>query len=104
MLEACWFGPSLDTAVAAGKALVQLRETESTKASVDLPWHEPLVLRAHVLPHHLCELAVTAAAEGNDDARSLLDTLPTRRTSLTRMAETAKPNLSRRAAHQLNAG
>jgi len=104
MLNACWLGPSLSTAVAAGRALVDLRETGSTAGSIALPWSEPLVLRAHILPHHLCELAATAASEGNELAGMLLDGLPTRKTSLTRLAVTANPKLSNWAAQQLSAG
>jgi len=104
MLDSCQFGPALSTAVAAGRALVELRETGFADDSIALPWSNPLVLRAHVLPHHLCELAAAAASEGNDEARMLLDSLPTRHSSLTRLAATAKPKLSRWAAQHQSLG
>ncbi len=86
-LDACAFGSALTTAVAAGRALAELREDDSTEGAVSLPWSEELVLRAHVLPHHLVELAAAAASEGSPAAKELLNRLPQLRLGLTRLAK-----------------
>ncbi len=75
-LSRCSFGPSLQIAVDAGRALVELREGGSALAASKLAWHEPNVLRAHVLPHHLAELAAAASSRGVATAERLLDDLP----------------------------
>ena len=56
-LDRASFGPSLTTAVQAGQALVELRESGSVSAANRLPWNRENVLRVHLLPPHLTELA-----------------------------------------------
>ncbi|MFV2039408.1 MAG: BTAD domain-containing putative transcriptional regulator, partial [Acidimicrobiales bacterium] len=63
VLDRCAFGPALQTAVAAGRALVELREEGSARGASSLPWHDEYILRVHVLPHHLAELAAAAASK-----------------------------------------
>lgn len=75
-LDRIRLGPALSTAVAAGRALVALRDHRDATASAGLPWLNPLVLRAHVVPSHLTELAAAAAASGIDDAARLLEEIP----------------------------
>ncbi|MCP3935724.1 MAG: hypothetical protein GY708_10170 [Actinomycetia bacterium] len=94
VLEACAFGPALAAAVAAGRALVELREDSSTRGAVSLPWNEEWILRAHVLPHHLVELAAAAASEGSPAAEDLLKRLPHLRRGLTRLTESKKVKTS----------
>ena len=75
-LDAARFGPALSTAVAAGRALVELRESGSAQGAARLPWTLTNILRVHVLPPHLAELACAAADAGNDDAAKLLMQIP----------------------------
>ncbi len=85
MLDRMQFGPCLNTAVAAGRALVALRHGDPTPAGA-LPWHRVTVLRAHVLPHHLVELACGAISSGHEQARDLLDVVPRAPDHLARVA------------------
>lgn len=98
ILDGMSFGPALSTAVAAGQALVELRETGSTAAAARLPWTLTDVLRVHVLPPHLVELACAAADAGNDDASSLLMTIPNVSEHLARVEEVSAPAAQRYAS------
>lgn len=84
------FGPTISAAVAAGQALVALRQPdgllEAQQLVALLPWTRPNVLRAHVLPHHLAELASVAASTGNRAARDVLGELPSAGSLLHRVA------------------
>lgn len=62
VLDRARFDPALRVAVQAGRALVALRERGDGGPAADLPWDEPNLLRAHVLPRDLVEL-VAAAGE-----------------------------------------
>lgn len=84
-LDAAPFGPSLRTAVTAGQALVELRVGGSAAVAQRLPWGRPNLLRAHVLPPHLVELACAAAEAGNAEAQLVLDELPDLATNLARV-------------------
>lgn len=81
-------GPNLCAAVAAGRALVAIREDGDVDHAADLPWGRTNLLRAHVLPHHLVELACAAIAHGHHEARSILDHIPRTRELLERVAST----------------
>lgn len=70
------FGPSLRTAVDAGRALRDLRDGAGTTRAAELPWSSPELLRVHVPPPLLCELAV--AADATPGAAALLERLPHR--------------------------
>jgi len=99
-LDAASFGPSLTTAVNAGRSLVELRETGSTEAAARLPWSRTNLLRVHVLPPHLTELACAAADAGNESAEELLMTLPHLSRNLARVdAVSSRP--AQRSAHRL---
>ena len=76
------FGPSLTTAVAIGRALVELVEHERAHTAIELPWSHEALLRAHVPPVHLTRLAAAAAEAGREDAAELLDRLPDNRAHL----------------------
>ncbi len=78
-LDSMSFGPSLSTAMTAARALVQLRESANPRPAAELPWHQDAILRVHVLPHHLAELAAAAASEGVGPAEELLSQLPNSR-------------------------
>jgi len=67
------FGPSLATAVRAGRAVRELRDTGDRALAAELPWHAPDLLRVHVPPSMLCELAVAA---GTVHARAVLESVP----------------------------
>ncbi len=84
-LDTASLGPALTTAVDAGRALVELRESGSTAAATRLPWTRQNLLRVHLLPPHLTELACAAADAGNETARELLMTLPHLSRNLTRV-------------------
>jgi DNA-binding SARP family transcriptional activator len=88
VLSRCRFGPAFMVALQAGQALVALREAQDPSVAADLPWHEPLVLRAHVAPSHLAELAAGAATAGAD-VGVLLQQLPDLRAKLLRVVGAA---------------
>lgn len=71
VLDRCDLGPALSTAVDAGRALVALRDG-SVDEAVALPWDHPELLRVHVLPPLLTELAVAASAHGVSAASGVL--------------------------------
>ncbi len=68
-------GPSMSTAVAAGAAVRRLRDRGDAAAAAALPWSQLDLLRVHVPPPMLTELAVAAAATV-PAARSALDIVP----------------------------
>jgi DNA-binding SARP family transcriptional activator len=53
-------GPSMRTAIDAGKALAQLRQERDPGPAAALPWASHHLLRVHVPPSMLCELALAA--------------------------------------------
>ena len=97
VLDGASFGPALSTAVAAGRALVELRDTGSAAGAVRLPWTRSNVLRAHILPPHLAELACAAADAGDDDAASLLMTIPNLSANLGRIERVSSTPARRHA-------
>jgi DNA-binding SARP family transcriptional activator len=62
-------GPALATAVAAGRAVADLRSGEGPAAAVALPWDAIEVLKVHVPAPLLCELAVAASGSSPAAAR-----------------------------------
>lgn len=87
VFDRCEFGPALRTAVSAGEALVQLREHRTATAAVTLPWHDPQLLRAHVQPRDLMELAMAAVEAGAVEAVAVAAQLPDNRPLAARVAE-----------------
>jgi DNA-binding SARP family transcriptional activator len=71
-LDRCRFGPSLTVAVAAGAAVAAGRRGDPAPARA-LPWAEPALLRVHVPPCLLVELAVVA---DRPEARVVLENIP----------------------------
>jgi LuxR family transcriptional regulator, maltose regulon positive regulatory protein len=67
-------GPGFATAIAAGRAIEQLRSGAGPAAARALPWDQPSVLRVHVPPPLLCELAL--AARELPGASALLGSVP----------------------------
>ncbi len=94
-LESIRFGPALTVAVAAGQAIVALRERDDPRPAAALPWSMLDVLRVHVLPHHLTELACAALLDDTPGARQALDVIPDLDRHLTRVVN---ENRSRAAA------
>ncbi|MCB0964902.1 MAG: hypothetical protein KDA98_16620, partial [Acidimicrobiales bacterium] len=90
-LDACRFGPALTMARDAGQALVALRERGDEAPAAALGWHRRELLRAHLLPPHLVELAATAAAAGSSDAQALLDEVPHQRERLVEVGARGGP-------------
>lgn len=86
VLDACHFGPALEAALDAGRALVALRERADHRPATALAWERANLLRAHLQPAHLVELAAAAAADGVAAAEQLLDGLPTPRAHLAAIA------------------
>jgi DNA-binding SARP family transcriptional activator len=68
-------GPSMATAVAAGAAIRRLRDDADPTAAAALPWSQLDLLRVHVPPPMLTELAVAVAGSA-PAARSALDVVP----------------------------
>jgi len=97
-LDACRFGPALTAALDAGKALVALRHDGDARPAAALAWDRPDLLRVHVMPPHLAELAAAATAVGNGDAGRLIDLLPAPRKHLAAVAGHAHEPTARWAA------
>lgn len=74
-LDSLDLGPSHTTALAAAQALVAVRDGRGDEATT-VAWGQPNLLRAHLQPPHLLELAVAASQRGVDAATSLLADLP----------------------------
>ncbi len=100
-LDACDFGPSLRVAVAAGRALVALRDDGDPTLAARLPWSLRNLLRVHVLPHHLTELACAAHLQGIAAADEMLDEIPDVTRHLRRVADSAQPAVAARAVEVL---
>ncbi|MFN3256709.1 MAG: BTAD domain-containing putative transcriptional regulator [Ilumatobacter sp.] len=90
-LDRIEFGPSLTTAVAAGRALVALRDDDDPVPAAELPWTQLHILRVHLLPHHLTELACAAAARGVAAAIDALREIPNLDRHLARTVGTGGP-------------
>ena len=75
-LDRCRFGPALEASLAAGRALVALREGDAAPAA-RLAWDRPQLLRAHVLPCHLGSLVAAVAAVGHADVGPVSRRFPT---------------------------
>lgn len=85
-IDGCRFGPALTTATRAAQALVALRDRQDPRPAADLPWHRADLLRAHLLPPHLAELAAAAASVGTSEVELLLGSIPSLRDHLVRVA------------------
>jgi DNA-binding SARP family transcriptional activator len=69
------FGPAIRTATAAGRAVAVLRADLDIGPAVALPWRSVELLRVHVPPSMLCELAL-AAIDAQPAAAACLDRIP----------------------------
>ncbi len=67
-------GPAVRTAIDAGRAVAELRSGGGSSAAMELPWSATDLLRVHVPPPLLCELAVAASTQPS--AAKLLEHLP----------------------------
>jgi LuxR family transcriptional regulator, maltose regulon positive regulatory protein len=103
LLENRSFGPSVSMAVRAGAAVVALREHDDVSGAAALPWSKPNLLRAHILPTHLVELACAAIAGGSDMAADVLDSTPNLTDLLHRVAEVSSPCAAAVASKRLGA-
>lgn len=88
VIDRCSFGAALSVAVDAARALVGLRERGELAPCAALPWERASLLRAHLLPPHLTELAIAAGATGDARIGPVLDDLPDQRRLLERATET----------------
>jgi len=68
-------GVSIRTAVEAGRALLELRGAGTADAAVALPWASTDLLRVHVPPSMLCELAL-AASDASPEAAACFAQVP----------------------------
>lgn len=68
-------GPDLALATDVGRALVALRERNSTELAARLPWDDLARLRTWAFEPHLAELAVAAMSRGSIRARAALASL-----------------------------
>jgi DNA-binding SARP family transcriptional activator len=93
-LDRCSFGPSMGTAVDAGAALVALRSGDARPAS-RLPWGTPDLLRVHVPPPLLVELAL---ATDDPRASATIDAVPHARRWLARIVDAGGPAAAAAAA------
>jgi DNA-binding SARP family transcriptional activator len=101
-VDRCRFGPVLSVAQDAGRAVVALREADDADPAIALPWDRPDVLRAHVLPPHLAELAAAAAAGGQGDVGIVLTQLPALRENLLRASGVAHAPTKAWAVHRVS--
>ena len=84
VLDDCRFGPSISVAVEAGAALAALRSGDAQPAT-RLPWKSATLLRVHVQPPLLAELAL--AAGDTPGAKAVLESLPHLGTWMRRIAD-----------------
>jgi ATP/maltotriose-dependent transcriptional regulator MalT len=92
ILDSAPVGPSVMAAAAAGRALVALREQGDPSLAAALPWDRPTLLRVHVVPPHLAELACAALAVGVAEAANTLGALPRERELLRAVADRYGPS------------
>ena len=76
MIDRANLGPALTTVQAMARALTALREDGDPTGAVALPWRRPTLLRVHVAPPHLAELAVAAVIGGVPEAEAVLGESP----------------------------
>lgn len=69
------YGPSLKTAVQAGRAVAELRSSGDAATARALPWASPDLLRVHVPATMLCELACAAGLD-QPDVAATFDAIP----------------------------
>lgn len=93
VLDDCDFGPSLTVAVEAGAALAALRAGDPAPAAA-LPWRSAALLRVHVQPPLLAELALAAGPAPG--ASEVLASLPHLRVWLRRIVERRAPSVAAR--------
>jgi DNA-binding SARP family transcriptional activator len=101
MLDRVDLGSAGSAAVAAGRAVIALREHDDAAPAADLPWHQVDLLRANVLPTHLAELACAAMSVGSEAAADVLHALPHERRLLQRVVEVSGRSAARVAADVL---
>jgi DNA-binding SARP family transcriptional activator len=90
-------GPSMTVAVAAGRAVAELRSGRGRATAAGLPWAATSLLRAHVPPAMLCELAL-AVGDEEPEAAALLDATPTVSASARRLVDHPDSAVAERAA------
>ena len=76
MIDRANLGPALTTVQEMARALTAQREEGDLTGAVALPWRRPTLLRVHVAPPHLAELAVAAVIGGVPEAEAVLGELP----------------------------
>lgn len=91
-LDRCRFGPTLSMALDAARALLVLRDTGDGAPAAALAWSSLAALRVHVLPRHLLELAVGAAAAGSAEAAAAIGQIPGHHALLHRLATADAPH------------
>ena len=95
MFDRCELGWSLTAAVSAGQVLAGIREGGDARTvaadAARLPWSHVELMRVHLLPHHLAEVACAAVIGGSDAAAVMLDQVPDRATQLRRVQRESAP-------------
>ena len=81
-IEGSRFGPAFTVVQEAARALTALRERGEPELAAGLPWQRINLLRAHVAPPYLAELAIGALTAGAPLAEPVLDQIPDRRAQL----------------------
>ena len=76
LIDGASLGPALTTVQEVARALTALREEGDLAGAAALPWRRPNLLRVHVAPPHLAELAVAAVVGGAPEAEAVLGELP----------------------------
>lgn len=90
-------GPALTLAVQAAQALVAWRDHGDTTGATAIDWSATRLLRVHVTPPQLVELAVVASASGCHQATAVLAEVPDVASHLLRVAETSSGKVKREA-------
>lgn len=96
-LDGLALGPSMTMAVAAGRALADLRSGRGRDGAVGLAWAAPSLLRVHVPPAMLCELAL-AAVHDVPEVSAFLDATPSVSAAARRLVDHPDPVVAGRAA------
>lgn len=88
-------GPCFALALEAAEALVALRQEGETSAAARLPWEEHERFAVGLVPPFVLELALAAAAEGNERARGVATRLAeAERSALARLERARAPGVA----------
>ena len=96
------FGPAIRTSVAAGRAVATIRDDLDARPAAALPWRSVDLLRVHVPPSMLCELAL-GVVDVQPAAAGCLERIPGAMRWIRRLVDHAHPTVAA-AARRMTQG